>query len=275
MRALCLVCLAAVVWAVLPAPLRAEHSLGQCRSADLAVRGLGLDDRVTLREMASDVPAEWSGGGGGRAAERKNPMIAVLLSLAVPGWGEIYAGHPERGRLFMAAEAGIWIGYASFKIQEDLRIDDYQDYAQSTLDVPEGAGDDYYADIGDYLQSEGRGSYNEDIRREARSLYPDDPEAREAYLAANGYFGDESWEWGSVEQIRHYRDLRHEAGESERHAFYMTGLAVLNRALSAIDSAWMARRFNLGKSGASARVSVSPTYSHGRIGGRALLEITF
>ncbi len=245
------------------------------RAVELSECGLGLDDDITLRQVATEVPTQWTAGRSTGSSERKNPMIAVLLSLAVPGWGEIYAGHPERGRLFMAAEAGIWIGYASFRIQEDLRTDDYQDYARSTLGVPEGADTDYYADIADYLRSEGRSSYNEDIRREARSLYPDDLDAQEAYLAANGYFGEEAWEWGSVEEIRDYRDLRHAAGESERRAFYMTGLAILNRALSAIDSAWMARRFNLGEGGASARVSVSPTLSGGKVGGRAMLEITF
>ncbi|MBD3367301.1 MAG: hypothetical protein GF405_03865 [Candidatus Eisenbacteria bacterium] len=272
MRSAILLTCAVIALGALTGPASADD---HCTASGLRASGLCLDDDVTLREMASEVPNEWTSGRSAGAVEKKNPMIAVLLSLAVPGWGEIYAGHPERGRLFMAAEAGIWIGYASFRIQEDLRIDDYQDYAQSTLGVPDGAGDAYYADIGDYLQSEGQSSYNEDIRREARSLYPDDLEAQDAYLAANGYFGEEAWQWGSVDEIRHYRELRQAAGESDRRAFYMTGLAVLNRALSAIDSAWMARRFNLGEGGASARVSVSPTFSRGKVGGRATLEITF
>ena len=272
MRSAFLACLVAACLSALSGPAAAG---GAYRAAELSRCGLGLDDTVTLREMASEVPTEWTSGRSGRPVERKNPMIAVLLSLAVPGWGEIYAGNPERGKLFMAAEAGIWIGYASFRIQEDLRIDDYEDYAQSALGVPAGTGSDYYADIADYLSSEGQSSYNEDVRREARSFYPDDLDAQEAYLSANGYFGDEAWEWGSVEEIKKYRSLRYQAGESERRAFYMTGLAVLNRALSAIDSAWMARRFNLGEGGASARVSVAPTFSGGEVGGIAKLEITF
>jgi hypothetical protein len=271
MRSVTVVCLVLCACSFLPLQTLAN----EYRGVELCARGLALEDPVTLRDMATEVPTEWTNGRGSRPAERKNPMVAVLLSLAVPGWGEIYAGHPERGRLFMAAEAGIWIGYASFRIQEDLRIDDYKDYAGAMLDLPNGVDDGYYADIGDYLRSEGASSYNEDVRREARSLYPDDLDAQNAYLAANGYFGEEAWEWGSVEEIREYRSLRHAAGESERRAFYMTGLAVLNRALSAIDSAWMARRFNLGEGGASARVSVAPTFSGGKVGGRATLEITF
>ena len=138
------------------------------------------------------------------------------------------------------------------------------------------AGSVYWDDVSDFMRSEGAASYNESIRREARSLFPDDLEAQEAYVAANGYYGREAWEWESEERFREFRRLKHNASVSFRSAFFMTGLAVLNRAVSAIDSAWMVRRHNRGIAGEpTAGLSFTPEVSDGTLGGRAAIEITF
>jgi hypothetical protein len=53
-------------------------------------------------------------------------------------------------------------------------------------------------------------------------------------------------------------------------------LAILNRALSAIDSAWMARRHNAGVRGEpGVRISVVPQISGSEVGARATLEVPF
>lgn len=216
------------------------------------------------------------GLGGGTAFEPKNPMVALLLSCVVPGLGEIYAGETTRGRWFVASEAAIWTGYGAFRLQESMRRDDYEEYAQIFGGAAASASDAYLSDMGDYIRSEGEDSYNESIRSDARSLYPNDLEAQEQYFLENGYFGDDAWDWESKDIFLEYRYLRQEAARSERHAFYMTGLAVLNRAVSAIDSAWMARRHNARTVGEpSARVSVRPLFTEGDVGGRAVLEISF
>jgi nucleoside phosphorylase len=203
-------------------------------------------------------------------------MLAFLMSCAVPGWGEFYTGHPARGRAFMTAEAAIWVAWGGFTVQTGMREDDWREHAEVFAGVPGGASREYYQDIADYIRSEGYDSYNEAVRDDARSLYPDDPAAQDAYFAENGYFGDDAWEWESEDRFREYRRLRMLAGESDRRAFYMTGLAVLNRAVSAIDSAWMARR---GRDGAAAgsgpSLSVVPDLADGRLGARTTLSIPF
>lgn len=211
--------------------------------------------------------------GGG---EPRNPMLALLMSCVLPGWGEMYTGHTARGRGFMAAEAAIWAAYAGFTIQTDMREDDYREFAGVFADVPDGADGEYYQDVADYIRSEGYDSYNEAVRDEARSLFPDDPAAQDAYLAEHGRFGDAAWEWESEARFREYRQLRHLAGVSDRKAFYMTGLAVLNRAVSAIDSAWMARLGNRGGApGTRTSLSIAPELDDGQIGARATLEVRF
>jgi len=254
-----------------PAPFAGE---APSQAARLESRGLGLTNGPMLADALST-------GGSDLApaparTDPSNPMIALLLSCVLPGWGEIYTGHTAKGRAFMATEAAIWIAYAGFSIQEGIREDDYREFASIFAGIPDGADGSYYQDIADYIRSEGYDSYNEAVREEARSLYPDDPAAQDAYLAEHGYFGDESWEWADEERFREYRDLRHLASESSNRAFYMTGLALLNRAVSAIDSAWMARLRNQGEGGgARASLSVVPDLSDGQLGARASLQIEF
>ena len=245
--------------------------------AELEAGGLSLSVTGSLDDIAepgtSGIP---SARPADEAAESKHPMVAFLMSAVLPGWGEMHTGNTARGRAFMSAEAAIWLGYLSFTIQEDMRTHDYEEYARIFADVPEGSSGDYYGDISDYIRSEGADSYNEAVRAEARSLFPDDLEAREQYLEDNGYFGSLAWDWGDRDRLDRYRDLRTDAAASRRHAFYMTGLAVLNRAISAIDSAWMARRYNAKLRGApAARLSVAPELADGEIGGRLALEIQF
>ncbi len=241
--------------------------------ACLAESGLSLSDETPLAALEARPSSGVSYDDGW---ETKNPMVALLLSCVVPGWGEIYVGETTRGRWFMAAEAGIWAGYGAFRIQEGMREDDYREYAQIFAGASAGASSSYLSDMGGYIRSEGDNSYNESIRREARSLFPDDLEAQAAYLAENGYFGDLSWDWGTQDRFYGYRDLRRIASEAERNAFYVTGLAVLNRVLSAVDSAWMARRHNAGIRGEPiARLSVVPQISGGEVGSRATLEMSF
>jgi hypothetical protein len=203
-------------------------------------------------------------------------MLALLMSCVLPGWGEMYTGHTARGRAFMTAEAAIWAAYAGFTVQTGMREDDYHEFAKVFAGVPDGVGSSYYEDIADYIRSEGYDSYNEAVRDDARSLYPDDPVAQDAYFAEHGRFGDAAWDWESDARFREYRHLRHLAGDSDRKAFYMTGLAVLNRALSAIDSAWMARLSRQGRgAGTRASLSITPDLDDGQIGARAVFQVQF
>ncbi len=244
--------------------------------AAMRVEGLSLDSAAGLLESATPAGREVTSGASMGGNERKNPALAMLMSLAVPGLGELYTGNTGRARGFLAAEAGIWAGYAAFRVQQGLRTDDYKEYANIFAGIPEGSSSDYYQDVADYIRNEGDDSYNEAIRAEARSLYPDDLEAQHAYLKSHGYFGSSAWEWESEQRFEHYRELRHGASLSRKNAFYMTGLAVLNRALSIIDSAWMARRHNMGSEGEpSARLYMTPDFSGDQVGSRLALELSF
>ncbi|MFH1864888.1 MAG: hypothetical protein ABIK85_03315 [Candidatus Eisenbacteria bacterium] len=266
--------LLATISAPANAEARPERVLeGRYQRARLAESRLSLLDDTPIEALEA---RPTSGSSAGRGADTKNPMVAFFLSCVIPGRGEVYAGDTTRGRWFLASEAAIWAGFGTFRIQEGLSVDDYVEFAQIFAGAATEANAGYLSDMGDYIRSEGDNSYNQSIRREARSLFPDDLEAQAAYLAENGYYGDLAWDWGDKDRFHEYRELRLAASRSDRNAFYMTGLALLNRALSAIDSAWMARRHNAGVRGEpGTRFSVVPQISDGDVGARATLEVSF
>ena len=269
-----------VLVVLLPAVVAADGGVPMERAwnagyvgACLSRSGLSLSDETPLAAVEVRPSSRVYYGGG---PDEKNPMLALLLSCIVPGWGEMYVGDTSRGGWFMASEVAIWAAYGTFQIQGSMREDDYREYAEIFAGADAGAAGGYLSDMGDYIRSEGDNSYNQSIARDARSLFPNDLEAQRAYIAENGYFGDLSWDWGSPEHFTEYQDLRFAASTSDRNAFYMVGVAMLNRAISGIDSAWMARRHNTGVHGEpAARLSVVPQISGGEVGARATLVVPF
>ncbi len=242
----------------------------------LAASGLALVDETRLADTVGERPDDVGISHTAAPDDKKSPMLALLMSAVLPGWGQLYTGHTTRAKVFFTAEALIWVGYATYTVQGNMREDDYKEYASVYAGVAGGMGSGYYEDVADYIRNEGDDSYNQRIRRDARSLYPDDLEAQEAYLRANGYFDNLAWDWDSEARFQHYRFLRHEASIADQHAFYMTGLMVLNRAVSAIDAAWMARRYNLhADGGPTARLSITPEFFEGEVGSRVALEVIF
>jgi len=172
----------------------------------------------------------------------KSIVKAVLLSGLLPGAGEYYAGSRGRTKLFLATETLVWGAYLGFTYYGRRVRDDYRTYAasQAGADV-DLHSEEYYNAMEKYTSSE---EYNTDVRRQARMLYPDSPEEQLAYYREKGYFGDQEWEWKSESQWIEYRELRVKSRNAFQRAIYMTGLAVLNRGLSMIDSFYLVKAYN-------------------------------
>ncbi len=233
----------AVILTLLGAP--PSSALPAARSSEITLPW--VDPAGPFQTVAS---AEIAGGeaagdpGSDEAAPTPSPgsglskAKALVLSTALPGAGQYYAGNKTRAKAFFIAEAAIWTGFVVFRVQGHLRKDSYVEFAGLMASVDaEGKSDDFYRALGLYMRSDpGPGSYNEDIRREARALYPDDRQKQEQYLLENGYFGADSWEWQSEEDQVHYRDLRKNSVRSFERATYMLGLALANRVIAAMDA---------------------------------------
>lgn len=177
------------------------------------------------------------------AADKPKSIVkAALLSGLLPGAGEYYAKSPNRARLFLATEALVWGAYLGFTYYGRRVRDDYRAYASSQAGADLSLhSEEYYNAMEQYSSSE---DYNTDVRREARMLYPDDPERQLAYYREKGYFGDQEWEWEDESVWIEYRELRVKSRSAFQRAIYMTGLAVLNRGLSIIDSFYLVKAYN-------------------------------
>lgn len=182
------------------------------------------------------------GVGRARAEEEVPGRLKVLgLSLLLPGLGHKAMGYTDRATAFMSADGVIWVGYATFRVQTELRQDRYVETAKIGAGVQqaEGQSDDYYRLLGDYSSAD---LYDDEIRRDARSRYPDDLAGREAYFESNRIPDERRWDWASSAVWTRYRDERGDALLSNKRASYMLGLAVANRLLAAVDAMRLVHR---------------------------------
>jgi hypothetical protein len=128
------------VAATLVAPAHAGGDTGfLLRQADLEVARLTGDLPEDTRHWQGDFGGGSSmdmGGGGGRS-----PAIPMLMSLLVPGAGEVYLGY-KRGFLQIALDAASWYGAIHYNDEGDRKADEY--YAYADLHWSEGKLDAAY-----------------------------------------------------------------------------------------------------------------------------------
>jgi hypothetical protein len=161
---------------------------------------------------------------------RKSASKAILLSLAVPGLGELYAGNTKRAVGFFLAEAGVWSTFLLFKHKEQWLEDDYINYAISNAGInPDGKPEFFFDMVGFY---DNRDEYNKNSRVYSRSneFFPEIPEW--------------DWQWQSPEMRHLYREIKNDSKAQARNANFVLGLALANRVVSAVDAWWCAKSYN-------------------------------
>jgi hypothetical protein len=179
---------------------------------------------------------------GGAPSHGAKPF---LYSLLLPGMGQLSMGETGHAIPFFIAEGLIWTNYVYWQVAGNLREDDYIEQAQRNAGVGvSDAEDDYWGIVGQYSTSEGEGpnSYEEDLRREAREIYPSDPAAQDAYVAENLPVGDQAWEWTTEDLRKQYRDTRESANSANHRSKYSFAAALVNRVVSVIDVQLLRRR---------------------------------
>ncbi len=169
---------------------------------------------------------------GSLAAQQKSLARAVLLSLVVPGAGELYLGYEGRAKAMFVSEVAVWGTFAGFRLQGRMREERYKELAQLFAGVEGERDDDYYRLLSNYVSSE---DYNVDVMRQARLKYPDDREKQLEYFEANGYFGDDAWQWDDLTHMDEFEMTRTRSRQAYRRAVLTTGFAFLNRVVSMID----------------------------------------
>ncbi len=168
--------------------------------------------------------------------------VAVVSSAFLPGTGQLLLGAQKRGEAIIWLEGAAWFAWTGFTWYGNSRQEDAKLMArrEAGADISQTARR-YYTALERYDNSE---QFNEDIRREARSRYPNDPQAQHQYYLQNGYFGEQAWDWSSDSaRIGFWRVRRSSRTALQRAGFVAAGM-VLNRLVSVLDCTFFVPRPN-------------------------------
>ena len=176
--------------------------------------------------------------GPARSEEGKNHLTAFLLSFAVPGLGQWYAGSPGSARLFIASELIALSGFYVTRVIKHSYGNDYLMYAANHAGVnPSGYGTDYLGALGAYDTSF---DYNQ-----AQEQKPGSPAV---------YTGPQEWDWDSYESRDRFKELRERELDYDNYATYCVTGIILNHFFAGLNASNLVRR----SSGSDGRISARP-----------------
>jgi hypothetical protein len=200
--------------------------------------------------VVSSVPA------GAEPTRSPSPLKEALFSLVLPGSGQLRMESHGKAYAFIAAEALSWMSFFGLNfyghsIETDARI---YGYAHAGADYRR-TDEAYWSAVELTLSRE---AYLEELRRVARSLYPDDPEAQAEYVEDNAVAGD--WQWTSNSEWFDFGSMRRSARVVFSRADLVLGVVALNHLVSAVDAFLTARGLKEGPlEGVSLDVHFDPT----------------
>lgn len=198
----------------------------------------GLEENYSSRYHASEEPAdffEMPGEFGEKKKGLKSVSKAALLSLLLPGAGEIYGGSKTKGKIFIFSEASLWGGFFGFSTYGAWLKKDYKVYAAEHAKVDlDGKSDDFFDELAFYDSREQYNQFAPLYHRGEKEPYPE-----------NDFW---NWEWDSRESRYYYRDLKNRSKSASRKALYMVGLSMVNRIVSVVDAMKTVRAYNRKKS---------------------------
>lgn len=193
--------------------------------------GVGIAETAALQQGARDAPAAKSG------------KVAALMSLAVPGAGELYLGAPKRAAAFMSLEALTWLGYFSWRSKGNDLKEEFRGFADQHWNQAR------YREWQAYNASHGY-PFNE------TETLPDRVTGdTQQYYEMIGKYDQFVFGWDDVADVPFtvindqvdsprrldYESQRNESNKFLKRASFILGFSVLNRIGSAIHASAYAR----------------------------------
>jgi hypothetical protein len=170
-----------------------------------------------------------------KGKDLKSAGKAALLSLLLPGAGEVYAGAETKGKIFIISEASLWAGFLGLKTYSSWLKDDYKSYAADHAQVElENKPNGFFDELAFYE--------NRDMYNQFAPLY--NPGEKFPFPENDLWY----WQWDSRESRLHYRDLKNRSKDMSRKALYMVGLSLVNRIVSVVDALKTVKSYNRKKS---------------------------
>lgn len=186
-----------------------------------------LENAISEEELKTEPSLNFDRTAG---SAPKSVGRAFLMSLILPGSGELYNGNTNQGRFFLGMELLLWSGLFGNKYYVNVLKDDYYAYAVQHAGVDRSGKDkEFWANIGKY---DDLFSYNEQRRRDrfVDAIYPEN----ESYY----------WRWDSRENRFKYDDMRITTNEIAGRDTYFYAAIMLNHLVSGINAMRLTRKYN-------------------------------
>ncbi len=185
---------------------------------------------------------------------KKKPGIGILMSAAVPGTGEFYAGSWLKGALFLTAEIGLWVAYDNYNKDGEKWEGIFQDYADTYWN--EGI---YWEDVAQYddnlkdvVNQDNYTDYLNELRAVEKTLPHHThglPHTKtQQYYEMIGKYNQFSMGWTDSNYDDNGR-FHYETMRDKSNQFYIKGsncamVILANHLFSALDAAWTIRNYN-------------------------------
>ncbi|GAB1468019.1 hypothetical protein MASR2M64_07210 [Candidatus Cloacimonadota bacterium] len=162
----------------------------------------------------------------------------------MPGSGELLMGQTTRGATLLGID--LLSLYAFFATQKeiDLQRSSYMKYAEVNAGVPYNMPRNHYQDIQDFPSSDYYNTLQETVLRNYYLIYNYDPAAFALNMQEYIYTGDETWNWQSEAHWKEYQKMRARHQRTKMSHNLALSIMLLNRAVSAIDSAILSGKLN-------------------------------
>ncbi len=249
----------------------------QDRIAALQDGGEGLDDFNDGASFSED-------RGSGSKSGRKSPFKAGLLSLIIPGLGQVYNGsHIGKAALFAGAEVTFLLSAKKFDndaneivgnfenfARANWNEEDYFRYLESVYGDTTDANDDLGGNHGHHLPSTETQQYFEMIGKYDQFSY--------GWARSEDFGPNDTLPWdtaGSVSQYEYafgdrypspkrlaYNEMRANANNTFGDRDQMVIFAIVNHLVSSIDAVISANRHNKTLKGSSGGLSFHPSVRH-------------
>ncbi len=160
---------------------------------------------------------------------KKNPALAILYSMVLPGMGELYANAYESGKYFTIADGVLWSVFTGFTVYGNQQESNYKSFAESKASVKlDGKDADYFANVGAYLNLD---DYNTSMELNRRF--------ENTYKASTHY-----WKWSGDDQRKEYRSMWTSSESAFTNVRFVVGALILNRVISAINAVRLVSAYN-------------------------------
>lgn|GEM_PF-2191847 len=168
----------------------------------------------------------------------ENPLIYAGFSGIVPGLGNYLSGDKEVAKLFFFSEATLLFSYFLMNNNVNNIVSDYRVFANIYADANPGIkSEDYWIKVEDYFSYD---QYIEYLRRQARSIYPNDLKAQEEYVEKHRI--KDKWKWSSEREWIRFINLRAKERKLEQRKRLVFLGIVLNHITSFIETYFLSKK---------------------------------